>query len=78
MFCNQHALRKGGMSVGVFANVGDESGFNPNLRHPDQPHYGGEAHYAHGLYQEGGAEWNNYAAWIAKEHPDGNWRDPAL
>jgi hypothetical protein len=76
------ALRAGGMSekmiAGIFANISDESAFNPNLRHPDQPRYGGEAHFAHGLYQEGGAEWNNYAAWIAKNHPDGNWRDPKL
>ncbi|SIO49860.1 hypothetical protein SAMN05443247_06566 [Bradyrhizobium erythrophlei] len=76
------ALRAGGMSenmvAGIFANVADESSFNPNLRHPDQPKFGGEAHFAHGLYQEGGTEWNNYAAWIAKNHPDGNWRDPKL
>jgi hypothetical protein len=75
-------LRKGGMSenaiAGVLANVQDESGFDPNLRHPDQPRFSGEAHFAHGLYQEGGTEWNNYAAWIAKEHPGGNWKDPAL
>lgn len=43
-------------TAGVLANIGEESSFDPTLRHADQPHYGGEAHFAHGLYQEGGAE----------------------
>jgi hypothetical protein len=81
------ALRKGGMSesmiAGVFANIADESAFNPNTREFDQPGYarrhpGSEGSYAHGLYQEGAEEWNNYSAWLAKNHPDGNWRDPSL
>lgn len=75
-------LRRAGMSkdaiAGIMANVQDESRFNPTLRHPDQPKWSGEAHYAHGLYQEGGAEWNRYAAWLGKNHPGSDWRDPRL
>ena len=75
-------LRGGGASDsairGILANVRDESNFNPNLRHPDQPRWTGEAHYAHGLFQEGGAEWNKYASWLKENHPDENWQDPAL
>jgi Phage tail lysozyme len=64
--------------AGLMANVQDESSFNPTLRHPDQPNFSGEAHYAHGLYQEGGAEWNHYAAWLQKNYPGADWRDPRL
>lgn len=64
--------------AGMLQNVADESSFNPNLRHPDQPRWGGEAHYAHGLYQEGGAEWNRYANWIKQHHPQEDWRNPQL
>lgn len=65
---------------GVHLNVGDESGFNPSLRHPDQPRWGGEAHYAHGLYQEGGAEWNRYEGWLKDQglDPNTSWQDPRL
>lgn len=63
---------------GILANVRDESNFNPNLRHADQPKFSGEAHYAHGLYQKGGNEWNNYAAWLQKNGHGNNWQDPAL
>lgn len=63
---------------GVLANVKDESGFDPGLRHPDQPRWGGEAHYAHGLYQEGGQEWNNYTSWLNQNAPGADWRDPTL
>jgi hypothetical protein len=74
--------RKAGMSeagiAGIMANVQDESQFNPTLRHPDQPHFGGEAHFAHGLYQEGGTEWNNYSAWLNKNYPGADWQDPRL
>jgi len=59
---------------GINANIVDESGWNPTLRHPDQPHFGGEAHYAHGLFQEGGTEWNNYHKWLNGR----DWRDPGL
>ena len=38
--------------AGILANVQSESRFNPNLKHPDQPRFSGEAHFAHGLYQE--------------------------
>jgi hypothetical protein len=75
-------LRKAGLSdeaiAGILANIGSESSFDPTLRHPDQPKYGGEAHYAHGLYQEGGAEWNNYARWLRENHPGESWQDPRL
>ena len=74
--------RRAGMSenglAGLMANIGEESNFNPTLRHPDQPRWGGEAHYAHGLYQEGGAEWNRYADWLKKNYPGADWRDPRL
>jgi hypothetical protein len=75
-------LRKAGLPesaiAGILANVQSESGFNPNLRHPDQPKFGGEAHFAHGLFQEGGTEWNNYAKWLKQNHPGESWQDPAL
>ena len=73
---------RGGMTptaiAGLQRNVRDESGFNPNLRHPDQPNFSGEAHYAHGLYQEGGDEWNNYVKWLDQKAPGSDWRDPKL
>ena len=76
------AWRAAGMSeagvAGILGNVQQESGFKPWLRHADQPHWGGEAHFAHGLYQEGGAEWNKYAAWLQEHHPGADWRDPKL
>lgn len=75
-------LARGGATpaaiAGIQRNVRDESGFNPNLRHPDQPKFSGEAHFAHGLYQEGGDEWNNYVKWIDKNAPGSDWRDPKL
>lgn len=74
--------RRAGMSeeglAGIMANIRSESNFNPTLRHPDQPRFSGEAHFAHGLYQEGGEEWNNYAAWLKQNHPGADWRDPRL
>jgi hypothetical protein len=74
--------RKAGMpdtgTAGVMYNIGQESSFNPTLRHPDQPHFGGEAHFAHGLYQEGGTEWNHYAAWLQKNYPGADWKNPQL
>jgi hypothetical protein len=63
---------------GILRNVNDESRFDPTSRHPDQPRWSGEAHYAHGLFQEGGQEWNNYDAWLKKEHPGADWRDHKL
>jgi hypothetical protein len=75
-------LRKGGLSeeaiAGILANIGSESNFDPTLRHPDQPGFTGEPHYAHGLYQEGGAEWNNYSRWLRENHPGKSWQDPRL
>ena len=64
--------------AGVLGNIQQESGFNPTLRHPDQPKFSGEAHYAHGLYQEGGTEWNNYSDWLSKNYPGRSWTDPKL
>lgn len=75
-------LRAQGMSDNgiraVLANMKDESGFNPTLRHADQRNFGGEAHYAHGLVQAGGEEWNKYDAWLKEKNPGANWKDPAL
>lgn len=75
-------FRAAGMSdagiAGILGNVQQESGFNPTLRHPDQPKWSGEAHFAHGLYQEGAQEWLNYAGWLKQNHPGGDWRDPHL
>jgi hypothetical protein len=76
------AWRGQGMSdngiAGIMHNIREESNFDPGLRHPDQPRWGGEAHFAHGLYQEGGAEWNNYTQWLGQNAPGKDWRDPAL
>jgi hypothetical protein len=73
---------RGGMTPaaigGMERNVKDESNFNYNLRVPDQPKFSGEAHYAHGLFQEGGAEWNNMVKWINDKYPGSDWRDPKL
>jgi hypothetical protein len=75
-------LRKSGLSdeaiAGILANIGSESNFDPTLRHPDQPGFTGEPHFAHGLYQEGGTEWNNYARWLRENHPGESWQDPRL
>jgi hypothetical protein len=78
------AWRNAGMSgngiAGVMFNINEESGFNPSLRHPDQPRYEptDERHYAHGLYQEGAEEWSRYEGWIRTNHPGADWRDPSL
>ena len=70
-------LRSQGFSepaiAGMLYNISQESGFDPTMRHSDQPHFGGEAHYAHGLFQEGGDEWNTMSAHLG---PQGNWQDP--
>ena len=81
--------RKAGMSkagvAGVLANIKEETGnFDPTLRHFDQPKYARnhpedpEGAYAHGLYQEGAGEWNNYVAWLKQHGQEGNWKDPRL
>jgi hypothetical protein len=59
--------------AGVLYNVNAESSFNPTIRHPDQPNFGGEAHFAHGLFQEGGDEWNTFASDQGRR---ANWQDP--
>jgi hypothetical protein len=77
------ALRAGGASnnliQGVLFNVGAESPFDPtNVTRGDQANHpefrGTEANNAHGLYQEGGDEWNNYTRWLNGR----DWRDPLL
>jgi hypothetical protein len=64
---------------GILFNVGAESDFNPaGITRADQAKHprfrGTEANNAHGLYQEGGDEWNNYARWLNGR----DWRDPQL
>ena len=81
-------MRKAGMSeaaiAGIMANIGEESSFNPTLRHwdptPGERAAGaqGEGTFAHGLFQERGEEWNNYLRWLKANHPDANWQDPRL
>jgi hypothetical protein len=74
--------KRAGMSdegiAGLMANIQDESRFNSASRHPDQPNFGGEAHFAHGLYQEGGSEWNHYDSWLKKNYPGADWKDARL
>jgi hypothetical protein len=62
--------------AGILYNINQESGFDPTLRHPDQPRFGGEAHYAHGLFQEGGDEYNQMAAYLGNREVPGKWHDP--
>jgi hypothetical protein len=64
--------------AGILQNVGDESGFRPWLRHPDQPDYGGEAHFAHGLYQHGGDDWNKFTWWKGLHYPNESWQNPRI
>jgi len=59
---------------GVLYNVNAESGFRPELRHPDQPRFTGEAHYAHGMYQHGGNQWSGLDRYTQQNGQD--WRDP--
>ena len=65
--------------AGMFKNVQDEGGFgNAGSRHFDQPKFRGtEAENAHGLWQMGGTEWNEYDKWMKKNRPGGDWKDPA-
>ena len=57
--------------AGMFKNVQDEGGFgNAGSRHFDQPKFRGtEAENAHGLWQMGGTEWNEYDKWMKKIAP---------
>jgi hypothetical protein len=61
---------------GIMANIQDEPNkpWDPSDREFDQPHASGEARYAHGLYQEGGDNWNRYVQWLNGR----DWRDPQL
>ena len=75
-------LRKKGWSEnainGILYNIGQESSFDPTLRHPDQPRFSGEAHYAHGLYQEGGSDWYVWERQMRARgiDPATGWSDP--
>jgi hypothetical protein len=60
----------------ILYTVGKESAFDPTSRVADQPRYGGEAHYAHGLFQEGGDEYNQMAAHLRNRETPGVWHDP--
>jgi hypothetical protein len=62
--------------AGILYNVGKESAFDPTSRVADQPRYSGEAHYAHGLFQEGGDEYNQMAAHLRNRETPGVWHDP--
>ena len=68
---------------GTDMNVASESGYNPNqLTLHDQAKYprfrGTEAEHAHGLYQEGGDNYNKYVAWMRENHPDAPLNDPRM
>jgi Phage tail lysozyme len=59
---------------GVFYNINAESAWDPYSRQVDQPKWGGEAHYSHGLLQEGGGDTRplfDYAISKGKQ-----WTDP--
>ena len=78
-----NAFREAGYSeaaiAGVLKNVEEESSFKADERHFDQPKFAGtEAGYAHGLFQMGGTEWNDYAAHLKKKglDPMTAWKDP--
>jgi hypothetical protein len=61
---------------GIYYNINAESGWNPYNRHEDQPKFGGEAHYSHGLFQEGGSDTQplmDYAIGKGKQ-----WTDPSV
>jgi hypothetical protein len=66
-------------AAAALGNILPESSGNPNSRHFDQPRFRGtEAGYAHGLYQFGGTEWNDYSRWLTANHPGRAWQDPHL
>lgn len=79
-----NTMSAGGMSsnaiAGIMANISSESGWNAGSRVADQPRWSGEAHFAHGLYQEGGQEWINYQRWLGRNGQDWRtaWRNPVL
>jgi hypothetical protein len=72
-------MQKAGMTKnaisGIMANIADEPDkfWDPSDREYDKQG-AGEAGYAHGLYQEGGDNWNKYQQWLRGR----DWRDPAL
>jgi len=72
-------LQQGGASSnaisGIMQNIQDEPDkpWDPSDREFDRQGPG-EAGYAHGLYQEGGDNWNRYQKWLQGR----DWRDPRL
>jgi hypothetical protein len=62
--------------AGVFANIPDESSWNPTSSHYDQPGYSryNEAAYSHGLLQEGGPDWPAFQQFLNGR----DWRNPQL
>lgn len=64
---------------GYIRNARDESALNPaSMTYNDQKNFSGEARHGHGLLSEGGDEWNNQVAWLDKNYPGYDWRDPKL
>jgi hypothetical protein len=72
------SLKSEGASEGMISafkyNIGKESNWNPYLRESDQPHWKGEANFAHGLLSEGGPEWGPMASFAKQRGTD--WMDP--
>ncbi len=66
-------------AAAAVSNAVHESRGDANNRHFDQPRFRGtEAENAHGLFQFGGTEWNEYSKWLSKNHPGKSWQDPKL
>lgn len=66
--------------AGILRNAQHESSMDPSsITRNDQPNYRGtEAAHGHGLFSEGGAEFNNMQAWMQKNYPNGHWSDPKI
>ena len=76
-------LRKAGYTdnsiAGILRNIKSESDFDPRNRHFDQPGYRGtEAENSHGLFQEGGDNYNRWMNWMKEKYPNGHWTDPKI
>ena len=66
--------------AGILQNADSESGMNPANKHFDQPRFRGtEAQNAHGLWQFGGKEYNDWMKWMDKKgYPRDKWTDPRI
>lgn len=66
--------------AGILRNSVHESSLNPAaISKNDQPRFRGtEAAHGHGLFSEGGHEWNNMQAWMRQNRPNGHWSDPKV